>query len=314
MNVLSHILVGVGSFILGGTAAIAIFVRPEDETWVQSAYQEGTDEVDSARNDLDPDNVRGTDMPRAYLNLHDRIYNYSPVSKTSSQTASGGLTEASEIVSEEGYSEDDVVYTIEPLEEGGLEIEDEDDSEELEESDGRLDVMDDPEYAMQYDSDHYTGRSVYYTGRIVHDENVNVLFEDELPSDDELPDEDEDPGEEGWTDSIIIKQDGTKVRTTKGGNVEVVDPYVITEEEFDLGELGFTKTTLNYYLEDDVLVTDRGEIIANSNQLVGKGHLEDFDELSNADNVMFVRNTALGIDFEVDGFDESYFESVLGAR
>lgn len=88
------------------------------------------------------------------------------------------------------------------------------------------------------------------------------------------------------------------------------EPKLIKYEEFMSPEWEHhDKATLQYFTEDDVLATEEGEIIKNVQLHVGDA-LTKFGFKTNPDeNVIFVRNFRLGIDYEIDKLECSYADS-----
>ena len=82
--------------------------------------------------------------------------------------------------------------------------------------------------------------------------------------------------------------------------------YEITRDEYD--ESDFVGLTYAYFNEDDILLDEGDDVVDKPEELVG-------DMLSHFDNrqeVMYVRNNALGIDFEIIRRFSSYAEDILG--
>ena len=72
-------------------------------------------------------------------------------------------------------------------------------------------------------------------------------------------------------------------------------PYVISPDEFN--ERDDYETQSLVYYQDGVLTDDLGNVIHDIDDIVGLESLEHFGEY--ADNVVFVRNDHLGIDYEI---------------
>jgi len=90
-------------------------------------------------------------------------------------------------------------------------------------------------------------------------------------------------------------------------------PYVIHYDERDEIE-GYQGVTLTYYEGDDVLCNERDEIVdlGERNNLVGEKNLERFGHGSNDASIVYVRNDALEIVYEVVKSPNSYAEEVHG--
>ena len=82
--------------------------------------------------------------------------------------------------------------------------------------------------------------------------------------------------------------------------------YEITKEEYD--ESDFVGLTYTYFNEDDILLDEGDDVVDKPEELVGDmlSHFDDRQE------VMYVRNNALGIDFEIIRRFSSYAEDILG--
>ena len=89
-------------------------------------------------------------------------------------------------------------------------------------------------------------------------------------------------------------------------------PYVIHYDERH--ELDYQDVTLTYYEVDDVLCTDRDEIIDISDRdgLIGEGNLERFGHGSNDAAIVYIRNDKLELIYEVVKSPNSYSEEVHG--
>lgn len=82
--------------------------------------------------------------------------------------------------------------------------------------------------------------------------------------------------------------------------------YEITKEEYD--ESDFVGLTYTYFNEDDILLDEGDDVVDKPEELVGD-MLSQFDDRQ---EVMYVRNNALGIDFEIIRRFSSYAEDILG--
>ena len=83
-------------------------------------------------------------------------------------------------------------------------------------------------------------------------------------------------------------------------------PFIIDEDEY--GSDSYDTDTLSYYIADDTLADSQNDI-ANINDLIGDC-LED--ESAYDEDVIYVRNPKLGMDFEVELIQNSYQEVVMG--
>ncbi len=89
------------------------------------------------------------------------------------------------------------------------------------------------------------------------------------------------------------------------------EPYTISREQF-LGSCeDFVKTTIGYYVGDDTLVDDKGDIVDSEERdiWIGKGALNRFGEESGDEDTVYIRNPFIHTDFEVVRYFEEYDES-----
>lgn len=89
-------------------------------------------------------------------------------------------------------------------------------------------------------------------------------------------------------------------------------PFVISREDFDDTYEYFDKISLTYYEQDDVLADSQEEVIPDIDTVIGYEALSRFGDMSDDDNIVYVRNGRLASDYEVILAKESYVESVLG--
>ena len=87
-------------------------------------------------------------------------------------------------------------------------------------------------------------------------------------------------------------------------------PYVIAAEE--LGEEGFDCTTLDYYAGDDILADESEQPIPDVDRIVGVENLSKFGYGSHDKSLVYVRNEAMGSDFEICLNPGKYEDFVLG--
>lgn len=88
-------------------------------------------------------------------------------------------------------------------------------------------------------------------------------------------------------------------------------PYIISAEEYLGNDSNYAQETVTYYLGDQVLADDRDEVIDEFEATIGLANLR-FGHRSNDDNVVYVRNERLLIDFEVLRSERKYVQDVLG--
>lgn len=97
-------------------------------------------------------------------------------------------------------------------------------------------------------------------------------------------------------------------------NRDISRPYILSYEEFmhDVGEhVDFTQNSITYYEGDNVLVDERDQPIPDLNTIVGERNLK-FGGVSGDDEIVYIRNHNLEVDFEVVRSYGTYAEEVLG--
>lgn len=86
-------------------------------------------------------------------------------------------------------------------------------------------------------------------------------------------------------------------------------PKIVSREEFYSNEYEHhDKVTLYFYKEDQVLATESDEAITDPSKYIGDA-LDKFGFRESDEEVIYVRNFGLGIDYEVEKLDSSYAES-----
>lgn len=85
-------------------------------------------------------------------------------------------------------------------------------------------------------------------------------------------------------------------------------PYIIGFDEFEIGEEGFSQSTLTYYEKDDILTDDK-DVPIYDRRIVGE---LKFGHGSNDPNIVYIRNTSLQSEFEILRDSGSFQEIVLG--
>lgn len=89
-------------------------------------------------------------------------------------------------------------------------------------------------------------------------------------------------------------------------------PYIIHRDEFSSGADGNNQSSLTYYAGDEVLCDERDSIIENKDKMVGLENLERFGHGSEDPDVLYIRNTPLGMDIEIIRSDGKYAIEVAG--
>lgn len=86
-------------------------------------------------------------------------------------------------------------------------------------------------------------------------------------------------------------------------------PYEITAGEFCNNRTYYDKVSVNYFVEDDVVADDRDEVMENATRVLGD--LQAAFSSPRARSIIYIRNEALEVDYEVSFVDGSYRKEVL---
>jgi hypothetical protein len=89
-------------------------------------------------------------------------------------------------------------------------------------------------------------------------------------------------------------------------------PYVITEDEFGVGEFEYDQVTFTYFEGDKVLSNERDQVVPDIDRTVGLANLEKFGYGTKDRNVVHIRNVRLELDFEILRSTGTYSEEVAG--
>jgi hypothetical protein len=89
-------------------------------------------------------------------------------------------------------------------------------------------------------------------------------------------------------------------------------PYIISHDEFMGAEKGYDQNSLTYYEGDDVLADEREAPIEDVDGTVGNANLLKFGHGSRDNNIVYVRNDHLELEFEIARDQGRYSEKVLG--
>ena len=123
------------------------------------------------------------------------------------------------------------------------------------------------------------------------------------PDDEEEDVDDEDSDEPEEEDSEVVNV----FEASKDGT-----PYIITWEQFSEENEHYEKVNLDYYAYDDTLSDTNDAPIPDVIGLIGRDALDNFGNGSHEENVVYVRNDKLALDFEIVRKDTSYSAYVLG--
>lgn len=89
------------------------------------------------------------------------------------------------------------------------------------------------------------------------------------------------------------------------------EPYIIGFSEFLTNDLDHEQVSLTYFEEDDVLVDATDQPVPDIDALVGIKNLR-FGHKSKDNNIVYIRNRYLSIDFEVARNKGNFAKDVLG--
>lgn len=86
-------------------------------------------------------------------------------------------------------------------------------------------------------------------------------------------------------------------------------PYRITAGEFCNTRTYYDKVSLNYFRKDDVVSDDHDRVFDNAERILGD--LQAAFGGENAPDILYIRNEALEVDYEISMVDGSYRSEVL---
>lgn len=89
-------------------------------------------------------------------------------------------------------------------------------------------------------------------------------------------------------------------------------PYIITYDEWSGNESEYDQSTLTYYEGDDILVDSTDQPIQETDDTVGDNNLLRFGHGSKDNNVVYIRNDRVELEWEVVRSPGKYSEEVLG--
>ena len=134
-------------------------------------------------------------------------------------------------------------------------------------------------------------------------EEVSDTTEDEdNPEEKELEEAENVINQNGYADvSEKEKEEVLGVETNK-------DPYVI--EPAELGECDYPVVTLEYFT-DGVVADEEGNIVGNSDELIGEDFAAHFGDYEEDPDSVYVRNNNLKVDYEILKEYRSYPEKYM---
>jgi len=83
-------------------------------------------------------------------------------------------------------------------------------------------------------------------------------------------------------------------------------PYVISADQFVENDQDFEQITITYFSKDDVLADEDGEPIEDIDAVIGDASIGKFGTMGSPDNLVYVRNEKMMIDYEVIREDLSW--------
>ncbi len=108
--------------------------------------------------------------------------------------------------------------------------------------------------------------------------------------------------------------EAAEIQYAKDESPEHDHPYVISQAEFDHGKPNHDKLSITYYEDDNTLADEQEEIIDDPDTVVGTDALLSFGKESDDEDIVYIRNDQLGIDYEISRIHGSYEENVMGTK
>lgn len=145
-----------------------------------------------------------------------------------------------------------------------------------------------------------------------HGKGPDILEEDpDMPPDE---DEEEEEGENVnvFLNSVEDDEDWDWEREKASRSKD--KPYVITHEEFAMGEAGYEQATVFYYEGDGVATDEHEKPLHVPMKQLGAENLARFGTMSRDENIVYIRNDFLELDMEVVRQPGKYVDEVLGFR
>jgi hypothetical protein len=91
-------------------------------------------------------------------------------------------------------------------------------------------------------------------------------------------------------------------------------PYIISSEEFFGAENGYRQICFTYFEGDKILADEEEAAIEDFETYIGKENVLRFGHRSDDENVVYVRNEHLEVEFEITRSTGKYSEEVVGLR
>lgn len=148
--------------------------------------------------------------------------------------------------------------------------------------------------------------------------NLKDLAESHIthPSEEEIeeaPEEDDDEGYDEEAEDFEIYDDENDPDSIHDPNIHETgntSPYRVDREAFMTQNLHYEKTVLYYYRKDKTLADEYDEVMTENEQekLIGNGWLRGL----NIRRPVYIRNEAVGLDFEIRSLNSSYTVEISG--
>lgn len=90
------------------------------------------------------------------------------------------------------------------------------------------------------------------------------------------------------------------------------NPYVVSYGEYIEDDEDYDNVTVTYYEGDDTLADDQEKIIPDIEGTIGRNNLGSFGLQSEDDDVVYIRNERLKVQFEVVKDEREYAQAVMG--
>lgn len=103
----------------------------------------------------------------------------------------------------------------------------------------------------------------------------------------------EEEEEEEEEEPVVVHEEPSEELKEDGD-----EPYLIPQRVFVTNEKDYTHDTFNYFVKDDILIDDEGQIVDNVYFLVGRA-TEEFDVNDYDKNILFVRNNTTMSEYEI---------------
>lgn len=110
--------------------------------------------------------------------------------------------------------------------------------------------------------------------------------------------EDNATAEVDWEEMVLNRDPGT--------------PYIISQEEFMENEQGYPQVVLTYFEGDDTLIDQKDDLVEDVYKVIGNEALSSFGVASNDNDLLYMRNEEMEIDFEIHRSRGEYAKEVLG--